>query len=445
MTPLRDLRFRARRYRPDAWFDSALRGARLTSVLGLVLLIGVPILFVTGLVSYAAYNPDLGGRFNDPTPGKGLLGFYLFPWPTRPAWLYQLTQGVHVYLGLALVPILLAKLWSVIPLLFTWPPVRSVAHALERFSVLLLVGGGLFVFLTGIANIQYWYGFPGGFYAAHFYGAWVFIAALALHVALKLPVVWRTLRKRDLTVDATVVAEDDPSTPAVQARDDTRTGAPAAGDDLGVSSGRRPALEQAFAPGAMTRRGLFGMLGGASLLVLLTTVGQSLGGPLRRLALFAPRGGTDDFPVNKTAASRGITAEMTGPDWRLELHGPNGVVRLSRDELLAMPLHTERLPLACVEGWATVQDWTGVRLADLARRAGVPRPHSVLVESLQKRGGFGSANLRGNQVLDPRSLLALQANGRDLSLDHGYPARIIVPNNPGVHQTKWVSRLTFRR
>jgi DMSO/TMAO reductase YedYZ molybdopterin-dependent catalytic subunit len=47
------------------------------------------------------------------------------------------------------------------------------------------------------------------------------------------------------------------------------------------------------------------------------------------------------------------------------------------------------------------------------------------------------------QVQDPRSLLALRVEGEDLSLDHGYPARIIVPALPGVHNTKWVARMTF--
>ena len=31
----------------------------------------------------------------------------------------------------------------------------------------------------------------------------------------------------------------------------------------------------------------------------------------------------------------------------------------------------------------------------------------------------------------------------DLPLDHGYPARIIVPALPGVHCTKWVGELHF--
>lgn len=48
-----------------------------------------------------------------------------------------------------------------------------------------------------------------------------------------------------------------------------------------------------------------------------------------------------------------------------------------------------------------------------------------------------------DQLHDSRSLLALQVEGQDLSGDHGYPARIIVPALPGVHNTRWVERLTF--
>jgi hypothetical protein len=100
-------------FRRSFW-RSPVRGPWLTSVLGLVLLPGITILFVTGLLSYAAYNPDLGG-VNDYTSGKGWLGFYLFSWPADPDWLYRVNQGLHVTLGLALVPILLTKLWSVLP------------------------------------------------------------------------------------------------------------------------------------------------------------------------------------------------------------------------------------------------------------------------------------------------------------------------------------------
>jgi DMSO/TMAO reductase YedYZ molybdopterin-dependent catalytic subunit len=45
---------------------------------------------------------------------------------------------------------------------------------------------------------------------------------------------------------------------------------------------------------------------------------------------------------------------------------------------------------------------------------------------------------------DPLTLIALRLNGAVLHVDHGYPARLIAPNRPGVLQTKWVGRLTVR-
>jgi len=68
----------------------------------------------------------------------------------------------------------------------------------------------------------------------------------------------------------------------------------------------------------------------------------------------------------------------------------------------------------------------------------------VTSQSLE-HGTFGHATLGHEQVADERSLLALRVNGLDLSLDHGYPARVISPAIPGVHCTKWVSNMTFRR
>ncbi|GAA4062788.1 molybdopterin-dependent oxidoreductase [Streptomyces shaanxiensis] len=388
-------------------------------MLGVVLLGGITVLFVTGLVSYAAYNPNLA-PVNDKTPDKGILGFYLFSWPTDPHWLYRLNQGVHVTLGVTLIPVLLAKLWSVIPRLFALPPARSLAHALERISLLLLVGGALFEFVTGVLNIQLDYIFPGSFYTLHFYGAWVFFAAFVAHAVLKTPAVLRNLRR---------LGEDDSSDPVPSDLVSPRPGPP-----------------------TVSRRGALWFVGGGSLLLFATTVGQSFDGLLRRTALLAPHGGAEPgsgpngFQINKTARYAGIDAAETNEDaWHLVVTGRTGTVRLSRAELARLPLHSAALPIACVEGWSTSdQWWRGVRLRDLAALVGYDDdPPDVLVESLQRRGAFRRAALRANQVADPRSLLALYVNGEDLSPDHGFPARIIVPAAPGVLNTKWVARMTF--
>ena len=111
---------------------------------------------------------------------------------------------------------------------------------------------------------------------------------------------------------------------------------------------------------------------------------------------------------------------------------------------MAMRQHTADLPIACVEGWSTTQRWTGVRLADLARPGRRARGRRRPMCS-PSRAEVGSARRgsQGNQVLDPDALLALCVNGVDLSPDHGYPARVIVPALPGVHCTKWVRSIEF--
>ena len=38
---------------------------------------------------------------------------------------------------------------------------------------------------------------------------------------------------------------------------------------------------------------------------------------------------------------------------------------------------------------------------------------------------------------------ALRVNGADLSLDHGYPARVMVPAAPGTYNRKWIRQMTF--
>jgi DMSO/TMAO reductase YedYZ molybdopterin-dependent catalytic subunit len=406
---------------------SPLRGTWLTSLLGAVLLVGMPIMILTGLLSYAAYDPQLGGS-NEQTPGRGLLGFYLgWDWFTSPSWLYRLNQGTHVTLGLVLVPVVLAKLWSVGPKLFEWPPVRSVSNALWRLAILLLVGSILFLLSTGVMNIQYDYAFGFSFYTGHLYSAWVFIAAFTAHVVLLLPVMWRSLRSRSLREVLRTSREDTEPEPP---------------DEFGLVSPDP-------APATLSRRGLLAGVGGAALLLLGLNVGQTAGP--RQLALLAPRGriygdGPNDFQVNRIFEVTGIDPTQTQSSYRLALVGPDGQqVRLSRAELLEMEQATEELPIACVEGWSTVQTWTGVRLRDLAELVGGLDADSVFVESLETTGGFRTMSLTDSQFRDPQSLLALKVNGADLSLDHGFPARNIIPAAPGVRNTKWVSSMTFRR
>lgn len=408
-----------REHRTGPRWRSPLRGPWLTSVFGVVLLVALPVVILTGLLSYIAYGPQFGQAIpND----VGWLKLPTFDWPSRPSWLYRLTQGLHVGLGLVLIPVVLAKLWSVIPRLFAWPPLRSIAQLVERLSLVMLVGGILFEIATGVLNIQYDYIFGFSFYTAHYYGAWIFIAGFTIHVLIKFPKMLAGLRSRSFRAVLRTSTADTRPDPL---------------DDDGLV-----AVDPA--PATVSRRGALALVGGGALFVAVLTAGQTLGGFTRSAALLLPRGRVraGDFPVNRTALSAGITTASTGPDWRLTVRGPSRQLLLDRAALEAMAQHTAELPIACVEGWSTTQTWSGVRLADLAALAGVPGASRATVRSLQQ-SGFNQAVLQANQVGNPDSLLALRVNGADLSADHGYPARIIVPALPGVHNTKWVRSIEF--
>jgi DMSO/TMAO reductase YedYZ molybdopterin-dependent catalytic subunit len=268
-------------------------------------------------------------------------------------------------------------------------------------SIIPLIGGGIFLVTSGVANINQWYPWPFGFRPAHYAVAWITIGALVIHVAAKRSTTRRVLVPSRARQDAT---------PA-----DVRD--------------RREFLLGIFA---------------TSGLLTLFTVGQTVR-PLERLALLAPRRpsvGPQGLPVNRTAAGVGVVEAATSDDYRLVVDG--AVARrlsLSVEDLWRMQLHEATLPIACVEGWSASARWRGVRLRDLLRQAGAGNDATAVVHSLQR--GY-SSDVNRFHAADADTLLALELNGAALHLDHGFPCRLIGPNRPGTMQTKWVARVEVR-
>lgn len=382
-------------WREAAFGGSRVRSERTAAVLGIALGACFTVCFLTGLASHLIQHP----------PGW-------FSWPPRPAGLYRVTQGLHVATGIVSVPLLLAKLWAVYPKLWEWPPVTGVAHAVERASLVPLVGGGLFMVFTGSINIARWYD-PLGFFftAGHYWVAWVTMGALVVHVGAKAAITRRAL-------------------------------SPGAGGEPDHAGGRRD-------PGAggLSRRGFIAVVGATSGLLTVATVGQTVR-PLRKLSVLAPRRpdiGIQGVPVNRSSAAAGVTEPALDPAYRLAVTG--AVARplsLSRADLEAMDQHEAVLPIACVEGWSASGRWRGVPVRDLLAAAGAAEGAQVVVESLELRGRYRTSVLDPGHAYDRDTLLALDLNGEPLHLEHGYPVRLIAPNRPGVLQTKWIARLVVR-
>lgn len=145
----------------------------------------------------------------------------------------------------------------------------------------------------------------------------------------------------------------------------------------------------------------------------------------------------NDFPVTLTAGG----ADQPRPDtWRMQVDGDVAtpfVVGLA--DLRAAEQTQARYSLDCVTGWSATRTWGGVPVRDLLDRAGPTG--EVLSAVFVSTTGYEVALLR-EQLDDPRTLVALQTDGVDLSPEHGFPARIMAPGVIGEKCLKWVERIT---
>ncbi|QIK63168.1 hypothetical protein G7068_08135 [Leucobacter viscericola] len=158
---------------------SPVRNTRMTVVLGRILGVALLVCFATGLYSHLLQSP-VGWLVTSPEPS------YLYAW----------TQGSHVVIGSMLIPLVLAKLWTVYPRLFKWPPVTGPVNFLERVSVAAMVACALIVPVSGVLNELQWYPWEFSFRRTHFALSWVLIGAMVLHISVHLPSICKHWRRQ---------------------------------------------------------------------------------------------------------------------------------------------------------------------------------------------------------------------------------------------------------
>ena len=246
---------------------------------------------------------------------------------------------------------------------------------------------------------------------------------------------------------------------------------------LDVADGARPA--GAAGPGARAqtvpaagRRQFLSLATGVGVAAVLGAVAgralESSGNAVRaaRDAVSLPRAARPlrAIPADRTAPVDGVVPFVSPNDgfyridtalvvprvdpatWRM---GITGLVRkelsFSLDELLAMELVEADITLCCVSnevGGDLIGNarWLGVRLDSLLERAGVdPRATQVVGHSVD---GW-TAGFPAQLALDGRdALVAVGMNGEPLPMQHGFPARLVVPGVYGyVSATKWLDRI----
>lgn len=257
--------------------------------------------------------------------------------------------------------------------------------------------------------------------------------------------------------------------------DDVDDGSPVeTSEDLDVVDGHDEALDPVLA-GVATRRQVLARSGGAiGVLALAGGVTGAIGRSIRarfsasesRAALRLPRpsasladiseavtvdvpGVSEFFTPNETfyrIDTALVVPQLRAEDYKLSVTGMvDNTLNLSFDDLTTRNVEQHDITLTCVSntvGGELIGNarWLGVRLDELLADAGVdPAATQVVGRSVD---GY-TCGFPVEAATDGRNaLVAFGMNGEPLPLEHGFPARLIVPGLYGyISATKWLTEI----
>jgi len=136
------------------------------------------------------------------------------------------------------------------------------------------------------------------------------------------------------------------------------------------------------------------------------------------------------------------------PDgWKLRVSGMvANPLTLSLDDLMKMPSTEYRIEHHCVEGWSAIATWTGVRLSELAKRAGAKDTDYVEFRSFDVPKGWTRgywSSWDRDSAMHPQTLIAWAMNGRPLSPEYGAPVKVYGAVKLGYKNVKYLTEINF--
>jgi DMSO/TMAO reductase YedYZ molybdopterin-dependent catalytic subunit len=139
--------------------------------------------------------------------------------------------------------------------------------------------------------------------------------------------------------------------------------------------------------------------------------------------------------------SFGETPTIDPTKFQLKIDGDvNRSVTLSLADLQKLPYTSMIIQHICVEGWAAIVHWGGVRISDLVKLV-QPKNTARYVYFYSADGYYNSWDLAS--AMHPQTLLAYNRNDEPIAIDNGAPLRLASPIKLGYKQSKWVTRVSF--
>ncbi len=339
--------------------------------------------------------------------------FYLYVfYYDAPAW-FTFTRFLHFYVGIALIPVLLAKYGTAsiraagyylrIPRfkrLGAPPLLARVTSPLLALDFLLIGISGLYMLLHvyyAHTNIPPFEWKP---VQTHALASFIAVPLLGLHLGSHLFESARSVKAR-----RDVLVETGAGKQAVYTRRGFLAGVALSGAGLAVATQNGPLSRGQVGPFFIAR---------------------------------GPKGASkaQSFPIETLFGDKAIAPEA----FQLKIDGAvarPGTFTLA--DLAALPVHEQRIRTNCVSGWSSVNLWRGYLVRDvLALAGGANGAKQITFHSATNYSvPWPAHRLNGEQTL-----LATHVNGEALITEHGAPLRLIAPGYPGENMVKQVVQIS---
>lgn len=151
---------------------------------------------------------------------------------------------------------------------------------------------------------------------------------------------------------------------------------------------------------------------------------------------------TDKWPV-LDAGGPPVGLELS--KWRLEVDGlVNSPISFSWNEFEKLPRVKVLADFHCVTRWSRLDNtWEGVSVRHLLELAGGAKAEAKFAVAHCYDHGF-TTNLPLEDLLSDDALVATHHDGEALTLEHGWPARLIVPQLYAWKSAKWLGGIELR-
>ncbi|HSP34969.1 MAG TPA: molybdopterin-dependent oxidoreductase [Thermoanaerobaculia bacterium] len=137
----------------------------------------------------------------------------------------------------------------------------------------------------------------------------------------------------------------------------------------------------------------------------------------------------------------GLDPRFDASTWRLRIEGGAKPVELTLADIKSMPRRDEITEFRCIEGWSTINKWTGVRFADLMERFPPAERMQYVAMETPDRGYYVGLDMQS--AMHPQTLLAYELNDEPLTMEHGAPLRLAIPVKYGVKNIKRVAVVRY--